>query len=357
MPIPGTKLAVNNTQLLISSGIPYFDELVGGGLAVGTVNLIEEDTRGIYSKVMLQYFLAEGVVNVHTGYFGSLELNSSSVVCTLPAVIETEEEERKLTVQDRSDELKIAWRYQNVSNTDPKPSKTFGHFFDLTKIMSDAYMDKAEILYWSYSSRPTSLLYTFTNPAYHDLLESIKSIIDSGGFIIKSGSTNRNILRIALQSLGSPLWLPDTYMANSNTSSQMTDLENFLFCLRALIRNALAVVVLTIPGKIINSDTVNRCIHTSDIAVRLHSFAGTPLEENASLSDYHGFFYVTKLPAINTLVAKEIGATDFVFKLRRKKFVVEKLHLPPELGDSNEREQDDVVSVGCGSSTKHLLEF
>lgn len=60
MPIPGTKLAVNNTQLLISSGIPYFDELVGnylevmignshlislylfagGGLAVGTVNLI-----------------------------------------------------------------------------------------------------------------------------------------------------------------------------------------------------------------------------------------------------------------------------------------------------------------------------
>lgn len=104
---------------------------------------------------MLQYFLAEGVVNTHAGYFGSLEFNSSSIVCTLPAVIETEEEERKLNVQDGSDELKIAWRYQNVSNRDPKPSKTFGHFFDLTKIMSDAYMDKAEILYWTYSSRLT----------------------------------------------------------------------------------------------------------------------------------------------------------------------------------------------------------
>lgn len=108
---------------------------------------------------MLQYFLAEGVVNAHSGYFGSLELNSSSIVCTLPAVIEAEEDERKFTVQNQSDELKIAWRYQNVSNTDPKPTKTFGHFFDLTKIMSDAYMDKADIQYWSCSSRPTGCKY------------------------------------------------------------------------------------------------------------------------------------------------------------------------------------------------------
>ncbi|CAG2067997.1 unnamed protein product, partial [Timema podura] len=39
---------------------------VGGGLAVGTITLIEEDTFGIYAKLLLKYFLSEGVMCRHS---------------------------------------------------------------------------------------------------------------------------------------------------------------------------------------------------------------------------------------------------------------------------------------------------
>lgn len=63
--------------------------------------------------------------------------------------------------------------------------------------------------------------------------------------------------------------------------------------------------------------------------MRLQAFSGTELEHNQSLADYHGFFYLTKLAAINSLASKHPGAIEYAFKLRRKKFSIEVLHLPP----------------------------
>lgn len=76
-------------------------------------------------------------------------------------------------------------------------------------------------------------------------------------------------------------------------------------------------------------NSLDRCIHASDIAVRLQAFHGTDLENNRSLSDYHGFFHLTKLAAINSLASKHPGSVEYAFKLKRKKFIIELLHLPP----------------------------
>lgn len=351
--IPGTKLSVNNTQLLISSGIPSLDDIIGGGLAVGTVTLIEEDAAATYSKLILQYFLAEGVVSGHSAFVGSQEFNSSSLTSTLPAVIETDDTNVPISTTD-DEKLTIAWRYQNIPTTQPKSVKKFGHFYDLTKTMDASYMEKADIKTWTYSEKSTTLSYAFVNPAYHDLLESIKNTIDEGGFGLKAGS-HRSILRVALQGLGSPLWLPNEFKVS--VSSQSRDLDMFIFCLRALIRNAFATVLVTIPSKIIDERSVNRCIHSADTVIRLQAFAGTELENNKALADYKGFFHITKLSAINSLSAKDLGPVDFAFKLRRKKFAIEQLHLPPELQDSSEREQDEIPSLSCGSAGKKLLDF
>nr|CAD7426180.1 unnamed protein product [Timema monikensis] len=77
--LPGSKLSIHNAQLLISSGVPSLDYIIGkhnyiilrilisgGGLAVGTITLIEEDTFGNYAKLLLKYFLAEGVMCRHS---------------------------------------------------------------------------------------------------------------------------------------------------------------------------------------------------------------------------------------------------------------------------------------------------
>nr|XP_020019194.1 elongator complex protein 4-like isoform X2 [Castor canadensis] len=63
--IAGTRPSVRNGQLLVSTGLPALDQLLGGGLAVGTVLLIE-DKYNIYSPLLFKYFLAEGIITGHT---------------------------------------------------------------------------------------------------------------------------------------------------------------------------------------------------------------------------------------------------------------------------------------------------
>lgn len=87
---------------------------------------------------------------------------------------------------------------------------------------------------------------SFSNPAYNDLLRQIKTKIKKDKYFLKDNPTKKSILRIALHSLGSPLWLPVRNPLHSLDSSR--DLDMFIFCLRALVRSAFAVAVITIPS-------------------------------------------------------------------------------------------------------------
>lgn len=70
-------------------------------------------------------------------------------------------------------------------------------------------------------------------------------------------------------------------------------------------------------------------VHLADISLRLQALAGTELECNKYLADYHGYFHIDKLAALNSFKSMHPGSVEYMFKLRRKKFVIEKLHLPP----------------------------
>ncbi|KAJ8911958.1 hypothetical protein NQ315_012769 [Exocentrus adspersus] len=62
---------------------------------------------------------------------------------------------------------------------------------------------------------------------------------------LKDNPERRSLLRIGIHSLGSPMWLPHSKSVHSIDSSR--DLNLFIFCLRALVRSAYAVAVITIP--------------------------------------------------------------------------------------------------------------
>lgn len=66
-----------------------------------------------------------------------------------------------------------------------------------------------------------------------------------GKFFLKDKPEKRSILRISLHSLGSPFWLPDGHGLFGG--QQNRDLDMFVFCLRALIRSAFAVALISIP--------------------------------------------------------------------------------------------------------------
>lgn len=66
-----------------------------------------------------------------------------------------------------------------------------------------------------------------------------------------------------------------------------------------------------------------------DYSVQLEAFAGSDKETNPIFKEYHGLLNINKISALNTLNAFTPETTDLAFKLRRRKFVIEKLHLPP----------------------------
>lgn len=351
--IPGTKPSIKNSQLLVSSGIPSLDHIIGGGLPVGSLFLIEEDRYGTYAKVMLKYFMAEGVVTAQPLFIGSKDVKPSQFVSDIPAVI-TDVSVDKPPVTD--EQMKIAWRYQNMKLIDSSPTggQIFGHFYDLTKTMEKEAIEKANITQWYNDSFPEKDD-AFENATYSKLLKNIQETLQKGQYLVSDTPTKRQALRIAIHSLGSRLWFSDS----ENDSHQ--DLLKFLYHFRALLRYSYAVGVITVPVDCFdNSDAiVERIEHLSDIAIRLESFAGSQKETNPLFKDYHGLLHLKKLPAINTIAPHNPESRDLTFKLRRKKFVIEVLHLPPELGDTAQREQDEEVPhLGCSSqSRKNPLDF
>ncbi|KAJ8878932.1 hypothetical protein PR048_019535 [Dryococelus australis] len=102
----------------------------------------------------------------------------------------------------------------------------------------------------------------FSNPAYRDLLDMVQQRITAGSFGVLDAVEKRNVLRLAVLSLGSPLWY-----------SSPTDLQLFLYCLRALLRSAYAICMVTIPSHLfqvtaLSFDTIllsssTYCIHNS----------------------------------------------------------------------------------------------
>lgn len=104
---------------------------------------------------------------------------------------------------------------------------------------------------------------------------------------------------------------------------------------------------------------LHRVRNIVDFALELESFAGTDREANPLFKEYHGLFHIRKLAALNALAVYTPETHDLAFKLRRKRLVIEKLHLPPELQDSEAREEDESIlsAMSCGSSSKHRLEF
>ncbi|KAG0224191.1 PAXNEB protein-domain-containing protein [Mortierella sp. GBAus27b] len=58
----GCRLSAYNGQVLISTGVPSLDDILGGGLPLGTILLIQEDRQTSYGQLLLKYFLRQGIV-------------------------------------------------------------------------------------------------------------------------------------------------------------------------------------------------------------------------------------------------------------------------------------------------------
>uniref|UniRef100_A0A5F8H9T2 Elongator complex protein 4 n=1 Tax=Monodelphis domestica TaxID=13616 RepID=A0A5F8H9T2_MONDO len=333
--IAGTRPSVQNGQLLVSAGLPALDQLLGGGLAVGTLLLIEEDKYNIYSSLIFKYFLAEGIVCGHTLLVASAKEDPGDILQELPEPLH-DDNYKKVLDEGRSHKsqeepeisMKIAWRYQNLPQMEAGPgtSSRFGHYYDVSKRMSQEVIQSAK---WhkfflpeeitSYANVESCAL----NHGYTKLLHFIQRVISEQGF---DGSNpqkkQKNILRIGIQSLGSPLWGDDICCAD--TPEHMHSLTRFLYVLRGLLRMSLSACIITVPSHLIQNKAVtSRIRNLSDTVVGLESFIGSEKEANSLYKDYHGLIHIHQIPRLNSLICDVSDTKDLAFKLQRKVFTIE----------------------------------
>uniref|UniRef100_A0A4X2L468 Elongator complex protein 4 n=1 Tax=Vombatus ursinus TaxID=29139 RepID=A0A4X2L468_VOMUR len=349
-----------------------------GGLAVGTLLLIEEDKYNIYSNLLFKYFLAEGIVCGHTLLVASAKEDPDDILQELPEPLHDDKYRKELDdVSSRKSQgepdisMKIAWRYQNLPKmeTGPGSSSRFGHYYDMSKRMPQEIIQSAKwhrfFLPEEITSYPNVESCALTH-GYTKLLHSIQRIVSEEGF---DGSCpqkkQKNILRIGIQSLGSPLWGDDICCAD--TPEHMHSLTRFLYVLRGLLRMSLSACVITVPSHLIQNKAITaRVRNLSDTVVGLESFLGSEREASSLYKDFHGLIHIHQIPRLNSLIGDVSDTKDLAFKLQRKVFTIERLHLPPDLSDTVSRssKQDLVesakqLSLGCGvmAEGKERLDF
>ncbi|XP_072448692.1 elongator complex protein 4 isoform X1 [Chiloscyllium punctatum] len=384
--VPGTRPSLRNGQLLLSTGVPSLDYIIGGGLAVGTLLLIEEDSYESYSRMLLKYFLAEGIVSGHSLFIASAKDHPEEILQELPApllddVIETNETIRETENNSENsnsstavsqNSMTIAWRYQNLPKvqTALTSSSRFGHYYNVSKTMSTELQQSVKFHgFFLPDEVPLDLAVTDCgnmNFGYVKLLRSIQRVIREEGFDgVCPQIKQRNILRIGIHSLGSLLWGEDIDVHEN--PKHACGLTKFLYALRGLLRTSLSACVITVPAYLIqNKAIMDRVVKLSDTVIGLESFNVSERESNPLYKDYHGLLHVRQIPRLNSLICEVPDTKDLAFKLKRKMFTIERLHLPPDLSDTVSRsskqnlaESAKLLSTGCGGAArgKEHLDF
>ena len=109
---PGTRPSPLDGRLTTSTGTPSLDNLLAGhgGLAVGSLMLIEEAGTTDFAGTLLRYYAAEGVVQGHQVHVVGLGQQWGRDLPGLTGLRGREEKPSR-----RSDEkMKIAWRYERL---------------------------------------------------------------------------------------------------------------------------------------------------------------------------------------------------------------------------------------------------
>lgn len=247
--------------------------------------------------------------------------------------------------------MRIAWRYNNLPQVDSveESKSNLGHHFDLSMTIEDSMLEKGDLYFWNGETNQSAQMQKkfIQNEHLNSCCKSLHEISQK-----YPAETSNNVMRIVINSLASPYWYSENIKG---------DLIRFLNVLKSIVRHTTTVCFITIPMHLlrhINEEIVNKVRTIVDYSIELESFAGSDKETNPVFKDYHGLLYVRRIKAVNCSVAYTPKIQDLAFKLRRKKFVIEKLHLPPELQESDQREQDDIVpTVSCVGKAKNLLDF
>ena len=218
--IPGTLISPKSLQLLTSIGTKSLDNVINGGIPIGTLVLIEDNlaskennrvgiTSTNYSKILLNHFLDEGQLHSHKLFVGSCGEKFSFVPTASNSKSEpSDSDEHKHANNTADDTLKIAWRYknQNAAEEDKKDTKLKVAAYDSASKESTKIPTTESISSWHITDIKSSII--FESDLYHQLFKSIYETCAESRFSLdslasSSTSSSPNLVRIGIVNIGS----------------------------------------------------------------------------------------------------------------------------------------------------------
>lgn len=336
--IAGTKASLFNYQVLTSTGAPSLDQVIGGGLPLGTVLLLQdlphpkkaETVGGRYTTSLLKYFLAEGIYHRH-GVFTASQTNPD-LITSVPAIVEEAKVVPK--TQDDGEKMTIAWRYEKqpklLNHDDKSSNNSAKHHFNNNKTIDQDRLKLCSHESWQPNDDDTN--------NYEQVFKRLNQTVQQGDYGLSSSCDN--ILRVGIQDVASVLW-------TSVEDVDAVQLLLFLSSLKSLARQHLLVITLTLSPDFFKHHELNGLIHgrvkeLADYVIDICPF-GKEERKSGPFKDYHGLLRLEKATAFNalTLNTNVDLHSKYLFKSLRTKFSIEKMHLPPDMGV----DQDAVVRV------------
>lgn len=220
---------------------------------------------------------------------------------------------------------------------------TCGVSYDLSKkVEADQIAKYEDIKFLSFTDFKKRQTENGQSP-FEIIVEDIRNI---------ASANSDNLLRVCINSLGSPLWYSETISE---------DLLRFLVQLKSIVRySANVVCFITMPLhliKLVDDQLIYKIRKLVDVNINLESFDDVDKQTNAVFKQYHGLLHVEKLMTITAHQSHKLESFDLAFKLKSHRFVIEKLHLPPELGDNNETSHRPSMSCATSGGGNKALDF
>ena len=339
---------------MVSSGHRELDVVLGGGVALGGVLGLEDDSMSNIVDSLLLYSTAEGVSHKQHCLLLSckstddvqqfiqrlpMNLNVDDYDNTNDVVAndnnndnnddkkvkgeELDDDDTNDTNEDdryTKDDLKIAWQYKKYIDQNSKTSTTTSKVkyccsYDLSKKLQRCI----------YDDRPVDTSSSLSSDV--DTLPSLESILDDWmtrvkTFVDKIRASN-SVGRIFMHSIFDLLWKHQCDQGQAGT------IVVFLLKVKQLIRDMKVILVISwcLPTV---SKAHSQLISILDTFLKVESFAGHKKTIPVEFKDYCGFLIIKKSQQIGLSVPCRPQGSRYGFKRNRRKLQIEPLNLPPE---------------------------
>ena len=329
---PGCTFSSSLNKHLTSTKIPDLDVILNGGIYLGNLLLIEEQPCD--TSFSLDFLLAL--------VLGGCELDQSC--CWINPIN-----------LDRADVDKKLERMRKKRN---------GKAEKQAAAALPAQMMNA----WRYNSNPmvdTSLSGEGTSVSAFKTIEKI-SLLEFPAPVedIETWMAEFEAF-LNVNPAPSRVFLPsiDLLFIEDSTEARSIKLNRFLFRLSHLLKRSNSIGFVSISASIDEAHYRRRLYRHADIVLRFKTVLSEK-EKTAQLLEFDSILEVVKLPVVNSFKTRlpvAHGDMDYGVKYTRdsRLLLFERLHIPPELPDSAQREQDEGVKrrVVCAGGDAKNLEF